>query len=353
MPYGVSGVEIRTAVRKASAWNSAVACGASDGILIRPSSIKREAAVEVDDSMGSAFSRDGVPGPIKVGGDLLLYLRYDSLDVILAQVMGIAGIPVRQGSTAAYAYTYKFAPETDGKFVSFVKHMKNYVEEIPSLKLSGFTLKGEVGKSLELTISTIGVNALFDSAVNTLASFETVTFPEVANRVKFSEGLFRMNAQSGASLAPGDRIYPSAFELSVQRKLKGEYTGQYRHVSGPNIQDLVDEPTNDGPPEIGLTLSFPRHTGTTNLAILGGDTRQKMDIQFTGGLIAGSYYRTFGLQFPHLQLKKVDIADAEGSIREPLEFIVHGAASAPPGMAGITDPLWITGINQRPTDPLG
>jgi hypothetical protein len=77
-----------------------------------------------------------------------------------------------------------------------------------------------------------------------------------------------------------------------------------------------------------------------------------MDMTFTGGLIASTYYRTFKLQFPHLQLMNDDPADEAGVIKEPLEFTVHGAVAAPTGMTGITDPFWITGINQRSTDPL-
>ena len=46
------------------------------------------------------------------------------------------------------------------------------------------------------------------------------------------------------------------------------------------------------------------------------------------------------------------VCDAKGKIVEPLEFVVHAAETAPAGMAGITDPFWITGINKRTTDPL-
>ncbi len=352
MPYGVSGLEIKAAVRKGSSWNAAVACGASDGILIRPSHIRRDAAIGVDDSMGSFFSTDGEPGPVRVEGDIPMYLRYDGLDLILAQAMGSAGTPVGQGMEGVYAYTYRFSPDTDGSFVTFAKHMKNYVEEIPSMKISGFTLKGQVGGPVELTARVTGVDKVFDSTVNTLASFAHVTCPETGNRVRFSEGIFRMNALSGPALAEGDRIYPSGFELTVRRRLKGEYTGQYRHVSGPNVQDLIDEPTNDGPPEITLRITFPRHTGAESLAILGGDTRQKMDVTFTGKPVLPGWPRTFTLRFPHLQLRSVDIADEKGIIQEPLELLVHGTPGAPAGMAGITEPLQISGINRRSTNPL-
>ena len=349
---GVAGVEIKAAIKKAAVWNTAIACGANDGILITPASIKRDTSADIDDSLGLFFPGDGDLGAIKTEGDLPMYLRYDACDLVLALVMGITGAPAQQASSTAYAFTIKPKPDIDGLFATYVQNMKNYIMEIPSLKIAGFTLKGEAGKALTLTLKTIGINKVYDSVVNTTTTFNNVTYRESRNRVKFSQGIFRMNAQSGAALAVSDAISPSSFELSFQRKLKGEYTGGYLFTSGSNTQELIDEPTNDGLPEISLKLEFPRHTGTTNLAILGGDTRQKMDITFTGGLIAATYYRKFMLQFPHLQLINDDPADAAGIIKEPLEFKVYGALSAPTGMTGITDPFWISGVNQRSTDPL-
>ena len=133
-------------------------------------------------------------------------------------------------------------------------------------------------------------------------------------------------------------------------ELTGLYTRQYTYSNGSNNQDLIDEPTNDGLPTITLKLEFPRLTGTTNLAILGGDTRQKMDMTFTGANIASTYNRQFVLQFPHLQLTNDDPADAAGIIKEPLEFNVYGASAAPARHDGDYRPPVDSGINQRSTN---
>ena len=170
--------------------------------------------------------------------------------------------------------------------------------------------------------------------------------------MRFSEAVFRLNDQTAIALATGDKIYPSSFELSYQRKLKGVYTGQYINVAGSAKQELVDEPTNDDMPDISLKLTFPRHTSTTYLTALGNDTRKKADITFTGGIIEGAIKRSFLLQLPHLQLKDNAITDQKGIIQEPLEFIVHGISTAPAGMTGITEPFRISGTNRRSTDYL-
>ena len=347
---GVAGVEIIAAFKKAAAWGTAVVLGANDGVLILPSSIKRDAPIEVDDSLGIFFSRDGDPGSVTCEGDIPGYLRYDGWDTFLALAMGIAGVPAQQEATTAYAYLYKWKKDTDGFFGTFAKHMKNYIEENPSVKIMGFTLKGEVGQALQIIIHAIADNKEVDSVINTTTTFNNVTILEDANRVRFSQGVFRMNDQGGDALDAGDQIYPSSFELMAKRTLAGVHDGQYK-TSGVNPQELVDEPTNDGQPEITLKLSFPRHTANTYLADLGTDTRKKMDMTFTGGVIEGAYSRVFAAELPHLQMKTVDPVDEQGIIKEPLEFILHSPSAAPTGMTA-TDPFWISGINQRTTDPL-
>jgi hypothetical protein len=351
---GVSGIEIRTAVAKANMWGTAVAVGVGDGIMTLPQTIKKDFSLDIDDSQGNAWVKDGTPGPIKAEGGIPGYLRYDSLDLLLAMFMGAsAGAPAQQGATIAYAQILKWAEKLDGLFVTLAKDMKNYILEVPSLKITGITIKGEVGaKPLQITFDGIGINKIVDSDVNTLVSFSTdVTWPEVMNRVKFSEGIFRLNTQSGAALGEDDIIYPSSFELTAKRKMSGVYDGQYR-TTGTSPQDLIDEPSNDGFPEASLKLEFPRHTSATYLTALNADTRMKMDMFFTGALIADPYYRQFGIQLPHLQLKNDDPTDEAGRIKEPLEFAVYGAVAAPEGMAGITDPFWISVINQQSQDML-
>lgn len=353
-----TGVIQRLAARKAAAWATALAVGAGHEVSFLSGQAKRSASVEVDNSRGLAFSKDGTPGPVAVAPSYNHNLRYEGLDLFIACLMGIAGAPAQQGATIAYKNIYKWNTDVYGIFATIAKLMGGtgtYVEEVPSAKISGITISGEVGaKPLQIAIETIGINKETGSAVNTLATFASVTMPSGAdvNPVMFSHLVFRMNDQSGAALAsPTDVINPSKFTLSLKRKLKGEYTGAYR-TTGTNIQDLIDEPTNDGFPELKLTLEFPTHTAATYLTALGSDTRKKIDITATGALIATPYSYQHLWQFPHLQLITADPTDDNGRIKQPLEFLIHGASAAPTGMTGITDPLWWTVINKRTTDPL-
>ncbi len=354
MPNPSTGIQQRIAFKKAAVWGTAVACGATDEVLFLTGQAKRTAPVEIDQSRGSAFSKDGTAGQIDCPVQYTCNLRYVGMDVLIAMFMGIAGVPTVQGATSAYQNIYKFSPDVYGLMVTIAKLMGPYIEEVPTAKISEISISGEVGpKPLQLAITGIGINKEAASLVNTLAAFASVTLPTGAdkNAVMFSQGVFRMNSQSGAALGAGDVINPGKFALTLKRAVQGEYTGAYR-TTGANPQDLRDEPSNSGMPDLKLTLDFPIHNNATYLTDLGADARKKMDITFTGAQIAAPYNYQHLLQFPHLQMVTADPTDDNGRIKQPLEFHIHGASAAPTGMAGITDPLWWTVINTRSTNPL-
>jgi Phage tail tube protein len=350
MGLGVAGTELKFALKKAAAWGTSIACGAGDGLLTLATSVKRDAPLDIDDSLGQYFAKDGTPGAVSVSGDIPLYMRYDGCDLLMALFMGSAGVPtLHAAGTVSYDYVYDFAENIDGLFATFAKDLKNYVSEVPSLKIVALTLKGETGKPLQLVAQTIGDNMVQDGT-NTTVTMNNVTISEVGNRIQYAQGVFRMNDRDAIALAVGDKIAPSSFELSASRKLAGTY-GTFT-TGGANSQDLIDEPVNDGRPELSLKLQFPKHTSATRLTELGADTRKKMDMTFTGPIIEGAIPRQFVVRMPHLQLKSVDIVDEEGIIKEPAEFAVHAPVAEVAGMTGLLTPLQFAGTNQRSTDPL-
>jgi hypothetical protein len=354
MPSPISGSQQTLAIKKAIAWNTAVACGANSAVQFLTGQAKRSADVVVDESRGRAFSIDGTAGPVKGETSYTFNLRYAGMELLFAMFMGTAGNPAQQAATTAYLHTLKWNTDPYGLMVTIAKSMIAYIEEIPTAKVTGISISGEVGPNpLQVTIDVIGVNREVASTVNTLATFANVTLPSGgdANAVMFSHLVFRMNDVGAIALAAGDRIYPSKFTLALKRKMKGEANGMYR-TTGANPQDLIDEPSNDGFPELKLTLEFPTHTGTTYLAALGNDSRKKLDITATGAQIAAPYNFTYLWQFPHLQLTNVNPSDGNGRITEPLEFLIHGAGAAPLGMTGITDPLWWSITSKLGTNPL-
>jgi hypothetical protein len=342
---GVSGLEVKAAVKKAATWATAVACGANDGVLILPPSLKKSREDYVDDSLGFYFPQDSDTGEVKAEGDMPAYLRYDSLDLLVALAMGsTGGAPTQQGTTAAYAQTFSLAENIDGIFATLALWKKINVEEYTTIKVAGFTIEGEVGRPLKITFHLIASNMTTNSSTNDLTSFNNVTYFETGNRVLFNQGVFRMNDQSAAALGSGDVIYPNKFTLTFKRKMSGVYG------AGGSF-DIIDEPTNDGLPEMKLTLEFPRYTSDAYFTDWDNETPKKADITFTGKTIETPYDRQFKVEFPHLKLASVEAPVEPGIIKHPLEFNVLGASSAPTGMT-VTKPFEISVINRMTTDVL-
>jgi hypothetical protein len=354
---GVAGVELVYGFVKGVTWNTPALCGALSGFLSKPSGIKAAQGLSIDDSLGLFFSSDGTPTDIKVEGDLPVYLRYDGLDTLIAMVFGNPSgniTPVIVGAGPGYTYTLKPQKQTDGLFLTMVKNMKNYVAEIASLKVVGFTIKGDAGKPLDISFKCIGsmINNNTSSGTNTTTTIATITIPAKAmgDRVMFAQGVFWLGDYStSVALSGSNVVSPSSFEFTFERNLAG-VLGQF-NTGGTNPRDVVDEPTNDGFPTIGLKLTFPRHTGVTRLTDLGANTKKMAQITFTGAAYTTGN-RKMVFTFPQLQYKDVPIADTQGIIQEPVEFVCHSAPTAPAGMAGQTDPVWLAITAQQSTSPL-
>jgi len=339
-----SGTEIKAAFRKAAVWGTPVACGAGDGILLTKDTFKREVEDNPDDSLGMAFTESRDLGVIKAEGALEGYLRYEGLGVLLAMVFGDVGAPSLVGPALAYANTFRLKDKLDSIFGTLAINKVVNVFEYPSVKCPGITIKGEMGKPVTFALDGIADDEDPDSTTNDLTSFANVTIPETGNRVRMSHAVIRLNNREGAALGGADVVNVTGFELSIKRKKKGEYT--------TGNGNRVDEPDNEGLPEVNLKLSFPRYTATTYLAGLRSDQRMKADMVFTGGLIETTFYREFRLQFPHLGLLNAEALTDEGKVRHPLEFSCMGTPTAPSGMAGVTRPVQLDVTNTASTSPL-
>lgn len=408
------------AIRLGATWDTAVVCGPNNGLLILPPSLKKDRALDADDSLGLYFPQDADLKEIIASLGLPAYMRYDSLDLLFALAMGASAAPVYttptlsstataggastltdstktrtlnqdagkyikitggtgagqtrliasntatagtvwtvaaawatqpstdstyeiSGSIASHVYT--LANTLDGLFATLCIYNGVFVNEATSVKVTGFTLKGEVGKPLEVSFDVIASDIITGSAVNTTVTFATVTNRETRNRVLYDQGVIRMNAQAGDALATGDKIYPASFELSYKTKQRGDYG-----ISG--TFDKICEPTEDGPPEATLKLAFPSMTAATFLTDRDSKNMKKLDMVFTGSLLAGSSYRSLTVEIPNAVIQNVDNAVDRGIIKQPVDFLLLGCASAPTGMTSLTTPFRITLVNGYGGNPL-
>jgi len=348
MASPLTGREAVCAIKKASTWRTAVECGADDGILFSDESLKQENEELLDDSLGSLWPKYSDQGKITASGTLGGYMRYEGLDVPLALMMGTAGAPTQQDSTAAYLHTLKLADNLDGLFATLaILKKSDVVFEYPTVKFFSLKLSGEMGGVVTYSIDMIPNKQVLDSSTNTASTMENVTYPDVENRIIMnSNTVFRINDKSGSALADGDKIYCSGFEFSFSRNLEGDLTISH---------DDIDEPGGVSFPEGTLTINFPRYDDNNHdfFADWNANTEKKMDISFTGKLIESPYYYKFTISMPHLRVINPDAPiSGQGKIPMSMTLRMLGTDTAPAGMTGITKPFQLDIINKRSTDPL-
>jgi len=344
----ITGREFIAAIKKASIWHTAVACGAEDGVLLLSDGLKPSMSLELDDSAGQPWIKDADAGPMTVAGNLEGYMRYEGFDVVLALLCGQAGVPTLVGMSDAYTNTYQVTSSIDQLFATIAMlKLSAKVWEYPSAKIHGFKISGEANKPLKLTLDVIADILDRASTTNTAATMANVTIPDSKNRIIMnSNAVFRINDQGDPALDSTDQIFPSKFEFAFTRPMSAE------PVAG---QAGVDEPADDGFPTASLNLSFPRYNNANDgyFSDWEAETPKKMDITFTGKLIEAGYNYKFILSFPHLRIDSPEAAvSGPGKIPMSLKAHVLGAASAPLGMTGLTAPFKLDVQNKRSTDPL-
>ena len=345
----ITGREILVGLKKASEWGTAIACGADDGILILSESLSQKIEELLDDSAGLAFIQRTDQGKIDVAGNIELYDRYEGLDVALALIMGTAGTPTQQEATAAYINSYVQADDLAGLFATIaIKKKSDKVWEFCSVKLHGFTFSVEMNAPAKLALNAIPDQLKLDSTTNTTTTLANLTYPDKGNRIIMNANTtIKINDESGAALADGDKVYPNSIELAFNRPMEGD------HKAGSNY---IYEPVGEGFPEPILTLKFPRYNDANQAFFEDwvADTRKKAEIYFKGALIESTYYYERKISFPNMKLVDPEAAvSGPGKIPSTLKFRLLGTDTAPAGMTGITKPFQIDVQNKRTTDPLG
>ena len=316
------------AAKKASAWRTAVAVGATNGILV--------------DSDGSPKAeREYVPyedmdSPFPLGGNLLDFkavdfspsgiARYDAgqLWTFLAELMGTAGTPATVGG--AKLHTLQMADVTDGLFSTFVSEYPGTIHEVPTAKPIGISFSIANGM-LKWTLKLRGTKVTDASSMNAATQVDAVTYVDKGNRVAFNELVVMMNAQGGAALtSPTDVLSGlNGITIDIDRKLDSIMTAG---------NDSIDEPKGDGQPEVKVKISYARNSSGDGggIAAFNAGTTYKGSFVFTGGVAGATDHYYMSFVFPRLVLSPVMEKKKGKVITSDVHFIAQAVASAPTGM---------------------
>lgn len=274
--------------------------------------------------------------------------RYDDNEYIWdASAMGSpAAVTISTsaaGQVTSWLHTFDLADAIDGRGVTVAWDKNQYVEELTSMKVSGFEVSDANNGAMHVTYKGVGSKPTNISSVNINSTLAGATYPALSNRVLQQHGTFRMNLNSAAALAAGDIVKAESIKFGFERPQDAP------HVFG---QDYVDEPADNGHPTFVLEVSYPRmNTVSANSLYQGlrAMTAFKGDWTFLGALINSTDNFKVLYQWPYLQMMEDGFsAPTAGAsqVKPKAKFRAALAPTSPLGMAFVR-PFRLTRIMQQ------
>lgn len=301
-----------------------------------------------DDAFNQAFLGEGEVGTFPViTPEIGMQMRYEgTVPKWIAAAMGSAAAPSSLSSGAnsitAFAHVVTLA-QSVSKMLTLAVDESQYVLEVQSAKLRGFTVR--VGENGRMTIGfpSIGNKPVYNSAVNTNSTVAGVAVQTIGTRMYFHQGVIRMNVQGAGALdaaASNSLVRDLSFGFNVP--LSQDYVAGLQTIS---------EPLNDGWHEFPVEMTFAQmNTVTANSlsrAFQAGSVF-KADATFTSGLYINSTTQyAFKAEWPALQVMGFRApVTGHNQVRPSVTFAAKQAASSPTGMAFV-QPLRITVTNSN------
>lgn len=332
------------AVDKATTWGTAVDVnGAGKGIYL--TSTGNLVAVPeqlIDDSIGRVFAECVDQGKRNAELALGAYGRFDGpLWEMIALCIGDDNV-IDLGS-GEYNHQMTVQTTNSGLFQTLAVYDGSVVREIPSFKMSGFTIKGSAANIVEITLRGIGNIVRDTGQVNTTLASVTITTP--CGRIPFNVQLYFDN-ENGAAFDSGDLVQASEFEFSFDRNLTPDFTTN-------NTLYQTAEPYEIGQPKTEIKLLFPK-TPVTNytaaLQDLQNGTRKRLQAIFYGPLISVSFYSLI-IQCPSMIVSNVESPLEKDNQQIPQSITLMGlkTTTAPNDMPGLTNPFRLSLTNTNAT----
>lgn len=342
---GQTGRSMKMAFAKYGTNSWGVAASVTKGIYFQSDGGQQyQPGMIQDPSFNQAFLGDATPGLVEspnisyAGRD-----RYNDHQYILeALAMGSPAAPAisdsTSGQTTSWTHQFDLSTDIDGLGATFAIDKVQYVEEMTSAKVIGFTLTQEDNGAMQQEFQIQGSKISDISSTNINSTVGGADFPALTNRIVQQQGVFRINLNSAGALAAGDAIQAESISLTFERPQDAP------HVYG---QDFIAEPADQGHPTAVIEITRPRmNTIAANSAFAGikSGVAYKADWTFTGAFInsADNYTKTY--EFPYLQFMPdgfLATAEEANQVKPVWRLMANLATTSPTGMA-LVNPMRLT-----------
>lgn len=323
-------------------WGTAVACGSGRGLRLRSENITGGFASLPKDHISDAWGAPPDIGSESWSGTIASDAYYGgNVPEVWAYVFGTSGSP--SGSTT-YTHTTDLA-DSLGDFATFAigKRASAKPWEFASMMARRLVIRGSGNGRVTWEMDWVGGPLSRSSSTNTTTTLAALTIPTLERAMLFTDGVFRINAQSGGSLGSSDVVSIAGFELVIERPLAVDF------LTGASY---VAQPSEDGPCSVTLAIDLRSYDADTYIDLWDGastPTERKADLVFSSGVTpTGGSELKMTFSFPRMTLMESPQAPVSGTGRVPhrLLFKCVEASSAPTGMTGITKPVRLVNIDE-------
>jgi hypothetical protein len=343
-----TGAEVKVGYAFATTWGTAASV--TKQLLMSANDGMEDGVPQlvVDEGINQDFRMEDEAGDRKAASfDLTTRARYEATDALFAAACGSAATPAvvssaGASSLVAYRHVVTLAKALT-HMITFAVDMKNYVVEVPTARVKGFTLKVGDNGVMDVTFPMVGAYTNYTSSININSTIGGAAAPQAGTRLFRKNGTLRMNAQSAGSLVAGD-----AFS-AILREMTFTYTRSLVDDDTVFSQDYIISPDDNDFPDLTLDLKFARMSSAcaNSLAIgLQAVTAFKADLDFLGTYINSTTRREWKMEMPCLQLVSYKAPfSGHQQVRPEASLALRQASAAPTGMAGITNPFQLTIVN--------
>jgi hypothetical protein len=352
----LKGFRANSFFKHAATWGTPTVGGATDGLEFMNESVAGDGgADDIDDESisGSDLQREADAGNRMFSGPVTFQARYEGLEPISAHMFGTAGAPTTI-DTSAKQHDLKLNADMEGIFGTFAIDKKVKIHEFDTVKVTGFSLKAAQNKRTEVTYRLAARDFTDASAVNTSATFASVTMPAAREFLQFSQLVLRVNAQGGAGLAsPTDNIYVTEFNIDFERNYRtDEVTTEFGN--------RISEPLQNGWGSVTGSLTYARFSDAApggNQPFVAGamsKTKYKLDAKWTAASLAGAATEKFSwtIFLPMIQFgRALPVVAGPGVPGWTQPFRAYRVTAAPTGMTGFLGP-GLRIVSTRAGDPL-
>lgn len=328
----ISGVKTNAILKIASNFGTAVSGGAGNKFIaeISPNFNIDELVPRMIGS-GVSMINTATRGNLKPTLDITMDARYrDCMAFIIAQFMGTAGAPVEQtGGQADYKHTITFNTTLNAKYETVAYESASAtVIEFPSCvgQEINFSLEDAPG-ILEFSASLLANNVLITGTTNTNGSMASATLTDTETINFAFDDTFRMNANSGGSLAGGDQYNITGYNLTLTRPQ--EMVGEIKASVGNG------DPIETGLFEGTLTLTVKSLEDHAKFTEWSAETPQKCSLNIQGTQIGSGVNKAITINIPKMLLVQEPNYEltSEGINPLTLTYRILQATANPTGMS--------------------